>query len=49
MLKVVERLGQRFRRLNVGRNLMGLFVDEVRFEDAFLVEFPESEEKAMAA
>ena len=47
--KVVRRLGERWRPLYGGRNLMSLLVDGARFEDGMLVELPPSEETAKAA
>ena len=47
--KVVRRLGERWRPLYGGRNLMSLLVDGARFEDGVLVELPPSEETAKAA
>ena len=47
--KVVLRLGERWRPLYGGRNLMSLLVDGARFEDGVLVELPPSEETARAA
>ena len=47
--KVMLRLGERWRPLNGGRNLMGLLVGGARFEDGMLVELPPSDEAAKAA
>ena len=47
--KVVGRLGERWRPLYGGRNLMTLLVDGARFEDGVLVELPPGEERARAA
>ena len=47
--KVVRRLGERWRPLYGGRNLMSLLVDEARFDDGVLVELPPSQETARAA
>ena len=43
------RLGERWRPLNGGRNLMGLLADEARFEDGILTELPLSAEEEIAA
>ncbi len=47
--KVVRRLGQRWRPLYGGRNLMKLLMDGAKFKDGILVELPPSEEAAKAA
>ena len=47
--KVVRRLGERWRPLYGGRNLMNLLVDGARFDDGVLVELPSSQETARAA
>ena len=47
--KVVRRLGERWKPLYGGRNLMSLLVDGARFKDGVLVELPPAEETAKAA
>ena len=47
--KVVRRLGDRWRPLYGGRNLMKLLMDGARFEDGVLTELPPSQETAKAA
>ena len=47
--KVVRRLGERWRPLYGGKDLMSLVVEGARFEDGVLVEFPPGEERAKAA
>ena len=47
--KVVRRLGDRWRPLYGGRNLMKLLMDGARFEDGVLVELPPSEQAPRAA
>ena len=47
--KVVRRLGDRWRPLYGGKNLMKLLMDGARFEDGVLVELPPNEEVARAA
>ena len=49
VFKVELRLSKRWRPLNGGTNLMGLLVDETRFEDGILTELPLSAEEAVAA
>ena len=46
--KVVRRLGERWRPLYGGRNLMSLLMAGARFEDGVLVELPPAEETARA-
>ena len=47
--KVVRRLGDRWRPLYGGKNLMKLLMDGARFEDGVLAELPPSEETPRAA
>lgn len=47
--KVVRRLGERWKPLYGGRNLMSLLMAGARFEDGILVELPPSEETPIAA
>ena len=47
--KVVMSLGERWRPLYGGRNLMSLLVDGARLEDRVPVELPPTEETARAA
>ena len=47
--RVVRRLGERWRPLYGGRNLMSPLMDGARFEDGILVELPTSKEAARAA
>ena len=47
--KLVRELGDRWRPLYGGRNLMKLLMDGARFEDGILVELPPSEEAPKAA
>ena len=49
VFKVALRLSERWRPLNGGRNLMGLLIDGVRFEDGILTELPVSAEEPVAA
>lgn len=48
VFKIIERLGQRWRALNGGANLMALVIDGWEFRDGLLVK-PEEEEAAAAA
>ena len=47
--KVVRRLGDRWRPLYGGKNLMKLLMDGARFEDGVLVDLPPSEEEVAKA
>ena len=47
--KVVRRLGERWKPLYGGRNLMSLLMDGAQFRDGILVELPPREETARAA
>lgn len=48
VFKVALRLSERWRPLNGGRNLMGLLVAGVSFEDGILTELPVSAEETVA-
>ncbi len=47
--KVVRKLGECWRPLNGGRNLMKLLMDGAGFEDGILTELPMSHEETVAA